>query len=139
MILFKLFFKRVSFMKKVTLAVRILFGFILFASGVSYFFVTPPPLEGPMADFMKGLDASRYFLYLLKGTEILGGLLLLSGRFIPLALVVLAPVILNIFLVHAFLAPEFLPLGIALGAMQVYLSFYAAEYSPAVKALFRAK
>ena len=85
------------------------------------------------------MSATGYFFYLLKGTEITCGLLLLTGRFVPLALVVLAPVILNIFLVHTFMAPDGVPLGLVLGAIEIYLAFFSAEYSPAIKQLFRAK
>ena len=92
-----------------------------------------------MADFMKGMEATKYFFYLLKGTELVCGLLLLSGRFVPLALVVLAPVILNIFLIQVFLAPEFMVIGLGLGLMEVFLAFYSAEFSPGIKALFRPK
>ncbi len=55
----------------------------------------------------------------------------------PLALVVLAPVILNIFLVHAFMQPSGLVLAVVLGAFEVYLAFFSAEYSPTIKQLFR--
>ena len=92
-----------------------------------------------MGDFFKGMMATGYFFYLLKGTEIACGLLLLSGRFVPLALVVLAPVVLNIFFVHTFLMPEGLPIAVILGALEVYLAFFSKEYSPTIKQLFRAK
>ncbi|MBX9768780.1 MAG: hypothetical protein K2X47_16015 [Bdellovibrionales bacterium] len=59
--------------------------------------------------------------------------------FVPLALVVLAPIILNIVLVHAFIAPEGIVFGLILGAMEIYLSFFSAEYSPLIKQLFRRK
>ena len=126
-------------MKKVTLIARIMLGLIFLASGVAFFFTTPPPLVGPMADFFKGMAATRYFFYLLKGTEIVSGLLLLSGMFVPLALIVLAPVILNIFLVQAFMAPEGLVVAIVLGVLEVYLAFFSNEYSSVIKLLFRAK
>lgn len=124
-------------MKKVTLIARILMGLIFLGSGIAFFFTTPPPLEGAMADFFKGMAATGYFFYLLKVTEIACGLLLLSGRLVPLALVVLAPVILNIVLVHAFMAPEGVPLGVVLGALEIYLAFFSAEYSPTIRQLFR--
>lgn len=126
-------------MKKVTIAVRILLGLIFLFSGISFFFTTPPPLEGPMADFFKGMAATHYFFYLLKGSEIACGLMLLSGYFVPLALVVLAPIILNIFFVHSFLVPQGLPLAIVLVIFESYLAFFSPEYSPTIKQLFRAK
>lgn len=125
-------------MSKITLIVRLLLGLVFFGSGVAFFFTTPPPMEGPIAEFFKGMMATQYFFYLLKGTEIICGLMLLTGRFVPLALVILAPVVLNIFLVHAFIGPEGLPLAIALGIAQIYLSFFS-EYSPPIKQLFCAK
>ena len=125
-------------MKKSTLIVRSLLGLVFLASGIAFFLTTPPPPEGPMGDFVKGMMATGYFFYLLKGTEIACGLMLLTGRFVPLALVVLAPVILNVFLVHAFLMPQGLPVAVVLGALEIYLSFFSKEYSPAIKQLFRA-
>lgn len=124
-------------MKYVTPAVRILLGLIFFASGVAFFFTTPPPLEGAMADFFKGMMATKYFFLLLKGTEITCGLMLLSGMYVPLALVVLAPVVLNIFLVHAFMAPQGLVLATIIGVLEAYLAFFSKEYSPKIKQLLR--
>ncbi len=126
-------------MKKVTLIARLILGLIFFGSGLAFFFTTPPPMTGPIAEFFTGLMATHYFFYLLKGTEIVCGLLLLSGFFVPLALVVLAPVILNIFLVHAFMMPEGLPMAIVIGVLETYLAFFSAEYSPHIKQLFRAR
>lgn len=57
----------------------------------------------------------------------------------PLALVILAPVVLNIFLVHAFMAPEGLILAVIIGLLMIYLSFFAAPYAPTIKSLFRRK
>ncbi len=126
-------------MSKVTLVVRVLMGLVFAGGGIAFFFTTPPPLEGPMADFFNGMVATKYFFPLLKGTEIVCGLILISGLFVPLALVVLAPIILNIFLVHLFLAPDGLILATILGLIEVYLAFFSAEYSPVVKQLFRAR
>ena len=126
-------------MKKLTLVVRILMGLVFFGSGVAFFFTTPPPIEGPIATFFAGIVATKYFLYLLKVTEIVCGLMLLSGRFVPLALVILAPITLNIFLLHVFIAPEGTVLAVILGIFQVYLSFFSKEYSPTIKLLFRSR
>ena len=124
-------------MKKVSLIARLLMGFVFFAGGVAFFFTTPPPLEGAMADFFKGMAATGYFFKLLKGTEILCGLMLLTGMYVPLALVVLAPIILNIFLVHAFMEPSGLPLAIILGISETYLAFFSPQYSSQIKQLFK--
>lgn len=121
-----------------TIAARILMGLIFLASGIAFFFTTPPPMEGAPGDFFKGMAATGYFFYLLKGTEIACGALLLSGRFVPLALVVLAPVVLNIVMVHLFLMPQGLVLALALVAFEIYLAFFS-EYSPKIKALFQPK
>lgn len=124
-------------MKKATLIARLLYGLIFVASGITFFLITPPPQEGAMATFMAGMQATGYFLVFLKVTEIVCGLMLLAGMFVPLALVVLAPIVLNIFLVHAFMAPEGLVVAVVLGVFQIYLSFFSAEYSPTIKSLFR--
>ena len=126
-------------MKKSPLIARIFLGLIFFVFGLNGFlnFIPQPPLEEPMATFMKGMMVTKYFFPFLKGTETLCGLMLLSGAFVPLALVVLAPIILNIFLVHAFMAPSGLPVAIVIGLLEVYLAFFAKPYAPIVKQIFR--
>ncbi len=126
-------------MKHVTLITRLLLGFVFFGSGLAFFFTNPEVPPGPIAEFFKGMVATGYFLYLLKITETVTGLLLLSGFFVPLALVILAPVILNIFLLHAFVAPSGVPLALVLGGLEIYLSFFSKEYSPVILQLFRKK
>jgi len=121
---------------KIQLVVRILLGLLFTFSGIAFFFTTPPPLEGDMATFFAGMAATKYFFFLLKGTETVCGLLLVSGLFVPLALVVLAPISINIFLVHSFLAPSGVPLALAIGAALIYLAFFSPSYSPIVKDLF---
>ncbi len=129
-------------MRKIPLIARLVLGFIMFASGLAGLLnLIPPPADLPeaMLTFMSGMAASVYFMPLVKGTEVICGLLLMSGFYVPLALVVLAPVILNIFLVHAFLAPSGLPLAIVLGALEIYLAFFASPYKETIRALFKPK
>ena len=122
--------------KKIQIAVRLLLGALFLFGGIAFFFTTPPPLTGDLATFFAGLAASKYFFYLLKGTEILCGACLVSGFFVPLALVVLAPISLNILMVHTFLEPSGLPLALGVGTALAYLAFFSPSYSPTVKNLF---
>lgn len=127
---------------KLTLVARLLLGFIFFSSGlVGLFNLVPPPVDLPesLQAFNAGLMASVYFMPFLKVTELTCGFLLLVGWFVPLALVVLAPVVLNIFFVHAFLAPSGLPLALIIGVIMIYLSFFAEPYAPIIRQLFHRK
>lgn len=126
-------------MSKAPLIARILFGLLFFASGLAGLLnLAPPPADLPenMKTFMAGMMATGFFFPLIKGTETVCGALLISGYYVPLALVVLAPIVLNIFLVHAFMAPSGLPLALVIGALEVYLAFFAAPYKNAVRAIF---
>lgn len=127
---------------KLPLIARILLGLIFFVFGLMGLLnLIPPPTDLPegLMTFTKGLAASVYFMPFLKLTETICGLLLLIGWFVPLALVILAPIALNIFLVHAFLAPSGLGMAIVIGLLMIYLSFFAQPYSSTIKQLFKKK
>lgn len=127
---------------KVTVVARILLGLVFLGAGVAGLLnLAPPPADLPerLQTFNAGLMASGYFMTLLKFTEAVCGLLLILGMFVPLALVILAPIVLNIFLVHVFIAPEGVPLAVILGALLIYLSFFAEPYSKVIKQLFQRK
>jgi uncharacterized membrane protein YphA (DoxX/SURF4 family) len=96
-------------MSKVALVARILLGLVFFVFGLNGFFqfLTPPPMEGKSAEFLGALLKAGYFFPFLKTFEVLCGILLLSGYFVPLALVILAPININIFLFHVFLDKPF--------------------------------
>lgn len=127
---------------KLTLAARLILGFIFFAGGiVGLFNLVPPPPDLPekLQTFNAGLMASGYFMPFLKVVETICGALLLSGFFVPLALVVLAPIVLNIFLVHAFMEPTGLPIAIVIGVLMIFLGFFSTPYSAKIKGLFKAR
>lgn len=127
---------------KLPLIARLLLGLVFFASGITGLLKlvpVPPDLPENLVIFNKGLEASIYFMPFLKMTETVCGLLLLSGSFVPLALVILAPIVLNIVLVHSFMAPSGLPLAIVLGLLMLYLAFFSQPYSPTIKQLFKRK
>lgn len=128
--------------KKAPLIARILLGFVFFAAGLAGLLnLAPPPKDMPekMMAFFNGMMATTYFFPLLKATETVCGLMLLVGRFVPLALVVLAPIVLNIFLVHAFMEPSGVPVAILVGVLEVYLAFFAEPYRAQIRQLFKAK
>ncbi len=125
---------------KITLVLRILLGLAFFAAGLVYWLgvANPPPdLPERLQTFNAGMAASGYLLELVKALEVICGLLLIAGFFVPLALVILAAITLNIFLVHAFMAPEGVPVALVLGLLLIYLGFFAEPYRHTIRALFR--
>ena len=113
-------------MDKLCLIARILLGLIFFVFGLNGFFnfLPQPELPQEASDFFGALFATGYFFPFLKGTEVVCGLLLLIGRYVPLALTVLAPVVLNIVLFHVFLAPA--PDASAVGFLSLALGVFLA-------------
>ena len=106
--------------------VRTLMGLMfLFSSVVVLFNLVPQPeLHGNVKVFMDGVNASVYLLTLIKVTELLCSIAFLSGRFVPLATIVIFPITLNILLYHAFLAPEGLIAAVALLLGNLFLAYY---------------
>lgn len=92
-------------MDKVSLVSKYIIGLIYFVFGLSFFFVTPPPPDESIAPFMTGLMSTGYFFPFLKVTETVCGALVLAGFFAPLALIILAPITIQIFLFHAVMTP----------------------------------
>ena len=92
----------------IALAARIVLGLIFTVFGIMGLFgLAELPEYGEQATaYLDGLMGSGFFWPFLKISEIVCGLLLLSGRWVPLALTILAPIVLNIVLFHAFLAPD---------------------------------
>ncbi len=109
-------------MKILTIIARSLLGliFVVFGSNAFLNFIPMPPPQGLAGDFMKALFASHYF-YVVAVLQIAGGALCLLGRFVPLGLTLLGPVIVNILLFHIFLEPAGLPLAVVVGALALFL------------------
>ena len=103
-------------MNKLGLAARILLGLIFFVFGLNGFllFIPPPELGERAGALMGALMETGYFIPILKITEIVGGALLLAGMFVPLALVLLAPIVVQILLFHIVLEPAGLPMAVIL-------------------------
>ena len=120
-------------MKHVPTTARYLLGLIFFVFGLNKFFLflPNPEMVGPPANFFGALSATGYMLYFIGATEATAGALLLANRFTPLALVLAAPVTLNILLFHIFLDSSNLVMGIVVFALNLYLLFaYKKYYDP---------
>lgn len=115
---------------KMTLGSRILLGLIYFVFGLNgflNFIPVPPEMPEKAMMMMQAFMSSGYFLQVVKGTEVIGGLMLLTGKFAPLGLIILAPVTVQIFLFHAFTTPGLqnlimpvLMIALHLGAAHLY-------------------
>jgi uncharacterized membrane protein YphA (DoxX/SURF4 family) len=122
-----------SIRNKLPTIARYLLGLTFFVFGLNGFlhFLPQPPMSGPPANFAGAMLATGYLFPLLKGTEVIAGVLLLSNRYVPLALAVLAPVLINIVAFHAFLAPGGLALPIVLLVAELYLArSYKDAFAP---------
>lgn len=116
---------------------RVLLGLIYLASSLAFFFnlMPAPEMEGAVGQFMTGMSASGYIMQVAKVFELVCAMALISGRFVPLAAVVIFPITLNVFLFHAFLAPEGLPIAIFLLAANLFVAYANREkYQPLVMA-----
>jgi putative oxidoreductase len=121
-------------MKIVSLISRILLGLIFLVFGANGFlhFIPMPPPTGVAGQYMGALFVSK-FLVVVFLLELVPAILLLVNRYVPLALTLLGPVIVNIFLFHAFMAPAGLPLALIVIILWV-LVFLSVK--PAFSGLF---
>ncbi len=127
-------------MQKLVLVARILLGLIFVVFSSNYFFgffeLPPPSPEGGL--FISAIIGTGYLFTFMKIVELLAGILLLAGKLVPLALTVLAPIILNIFLFHIFLDMGGLILGLLLLALELFLAYsyrgtFAAILNPSAQ------
>jgi len=128
-----------SFTRFVPAIVRVLLGLSLFVFGLNGFlnFIPQPktPLpEGAMA-FATALVATGYMMKLIAVTQLVVGALLLINRFVPLALALLAPFIVNSLAFHAFLEHSGLPMAAIFAGLELYLAWiYRAAFRPMLAA-----
>ena len=129
-------------------APRILLGLLFLLPGtlkLAVPFETLAPNYSAGEAFMTSLQGTGYLFALLAVTEIVAGLLLLSNRFVPLALTLLAPIIINIFFFHLFLEPSLrgwlmtclvvgLELLLVIRYRQVFAPFFRSKIQRSVSA-----
>ncbi len=111
-------------MKTTLLIARSLLGLIFLVFGLNGFlhFIPMPPPTGLAGQYMGALFVSHYLVAVFL-LQVAGGALLIVNRFVPIGLVLLAPVIVNIVLFHSLMAPEGLPL--ALVSLALWLVTFA--------------
>jgi putative oxidoreductase len=116
-------------MKIASLIARLLLGLIFLTFGLNGFlhFIPMPPPTGVALQFFMAMIATRYWVVIFA-VQVIGGVLLLVNRFVPLALVLLGPVIVNVFFFHMFMAPAGLPLAIVVVVLWVLLAVRNKQY-----------
>ena len=123
-------------MKIATIIARLLLGlmFVVFGSNIFFHFIPMPEQKPSLAtDFSKALMVSHY-MYVVGFLQVAGGLLLVIGRYVPLGLTLLGPVIVNILLFHIFLEPTGLPMALVVSALALFLLWrYRASFAGLVK------
>jgi putative oxidoreductase len=124
-------------MRTASLIARYLAGAIFLVMGLNGFlnFIPLPPLGGVAGQFMGALYVSHY-LWVIFAFQVIGGILLLINRYVPLAAAVLAPVIVNIFTFHVLMAPSGLPLALFVALLWVAIFI---EVRPAFSGLFQSR
>jgi uncharacterized membrane protein YphA (DoxX/SURF4 family) len=120
-------------MKIAAIIVRILMGLLLLFASIAFLFklVPQPELTGAVKVFNDGMAASVYLMPLVKVIELLCGIAFIAGRLVPLATVVIAPIVVNILLFHIFLGPEGLPAAVFLFLGTLFLAYvYRKNFEP---------
>lgn len=119
---------------RVQTATRLAYGLLFTVFGLNGFlsFLPQPPVNEAGGAFLGALAATGYMFPLMKGIEVLAGVLLLSNRAAPFALVLLAPIVVNIAAFHLLLQPG-IGMALLVVAMQTGLAY---TYRTSFSALF---
>lgn len=124
-------------MRIVAMVARYLLGLLFTVFGLNGFFhfIQQPPPTNPLATQFFGAVVVSHFAASFFAVQILGGLLLLSGFFVPLALTLLAAVLYNIFAFHLTLEPG---IGPAVVASVLWILVFS-QYRDSFTGIFHAK
>ncbi len=128
-----------SFTRHFPAIARILMGLPLIVFGLNGFlnFMPPPPKPLPeaAAAFAGALFNSGYMMQLIGGTQLIVGVLFLVNRFVPLALALFAPFVLNSLAFHLCLERSGLPMVVVFLALELYLAWkYRQAFRPMLAA-----
>ena len=112
---------------------RTLLGLAFLTFGLNYFFTFLPMPKDTPADalaFIMPFIGAKY-MALIKSIEIASGLALLANRFVPLALALLAPIVVGITWFHISLEPSGLPIPLVLVVLEIATAwFYRDAFAP---------
>ncbi len=127
-----------SFTRHFPTIVRIVMGLMFFIFGLNGFLNFIPQPKDPMPEgavaFATALMNTGYMMKIVMGTQLLVGTLLLLNRFVPLALALLAPILVGIVTFHIFLAPAGTAPGVVALVMELYLAWsYRSAFRPMLK------
>jgi putative oxidoreductase len=122
-------------MRIATVIARYLAGVIFLVMGLNGFlnFIPLPPPGGIAGQFMGALYVSHY-LWVIFAFQVIAGVLLLVNRYVPLAVAILAPVLVNIITFHVLMAPAGLPLALFVALLWIMIFI---EVRPAFSGLFQ--
>jgi len=124
-------------MRTVPTIAQYLAGVIFLVFGLNGFlhFIPFPPPSGVAGQFMGALFVSHY-LMVIFAFQVIAGVLLLVNRYVPLAVAILAPVIVNILCFHALMAPSGLPLALFVALLWAAIFI---DVRPAFSGLFQSR
>jgi putative oxidoreductase len=124
-------------MRIASVVAQYLAGVIFLVFGLNGFlnFIPLPPPGGIAGQFMGALYVSHY-LWVIFAFQVIAGVLLLVNRYVPLAVAILAPVLVNILTFHALMAPSGLPLALFVALLWIVIFI---EVRPAFSGLFQSR
>jgi len=116
-----------------TTILRIVLALGLLFFGANKFIGFVPMFDMPIAaaNFIESLETTGYVFYVVAGLEILIGIMLLANKWVPFALILLAPITFNVLLFHFFLDISDILVAILLASLNVILIYkYWKAYRP---------
>ena len=120
---------QINTMEIATIIARSLLGLLFAVMGSNEFlhFFPLPPMSGEAGAFIGAMFVTNY-LYVFAAFEVIGGLLLLTGRYGPLGLTLVGPVVVNILAFHTFMAPSGLPVALVVSVLALFLLWSYREH-----------
>lgn len=113
-------------MRIAIIIVRLLLGGMMLFASLSYFFnlfPEQPKPTGDLATLMAGFMASKYIFPVAKAIELIAGLTLIFGKFLRVGIIILLPISINIFLIHAVVTKTDLPMATAILVANLFLIY----------------